>query len=84
MMNGYDMSNWGWGWMSLWMIIGTLLVVLLIYAVARGTGGSPAHQPEPDALETLRRRYAKGEIDEAEYLRRRDALIGRDGGLTAS
>ncbi|WP_313692204.1 SHOCT domain-containing protein [Halorarum halobium] len=32
-------------------------------------------EPESDALETLRRRYARDEIDEAEFERRLDALL---------
>ena len=36
--------------------------------------GGPGHRT--DALETLRERYARGEIDDAEYERRRQVLLG--------
>jgi putative membrane protein len=45
----------------------------LIRADRRGSHEGPA---TPDALEILRQRYARGEIDEAEYERRRAVLKG--------
>jgi putative membrane protein len=71
----------GLGW-----VLGVLIIVLfwglviaaivlairwLIRADRRGSHEGPA---TPDALEILRQRYARGEIDEAEYERRRTVL----------
>jgi len=80
MMNGY--GGWGVGaWLMMSLI--TLVVLALIVAgvvalnrrsrsastppLAPGSGGS-------DALRTLDDRFARGEIDEAEYSKRRDLL----------
>ena len=80
MMNGY--GGWGVGaWLMMALI--TLAVLALIVAgvvalnrrshsappppLAPGSGGS-------DALRTLNDRFARGEIDEAEYTKRRDLL----------
>jgi putative membrane protein len=73
MMDGWDMTGWGWAWMSLMMGVGILLVVVLAVLVLRGSPG-PGSRERDDPLDILRRRLARGEIDEAEYRRRRDVL----------
>ncbi|HEX7471632.1 MAG TPA: SHOCT domain-containing protein [Candidatus Limnocylindrales bacterium] len=50
-----------------------LAIRWLIRADRRGAHEGPA---TPDALELLRQRYARGEIDEAEYERRKTVLKG--------
>lgn len=54
------------GAMSLWWIIGIVLIVALVWAVARPTG---RNDPDggPSAEEILKRRYARGEIDKDQY-----------------
>jgi len=79
-------GGFGAGW--LYPIAGVAIIVLfwglvvaaivlavrwLIRADRRGRSEGPAN---PDALEILRQRYARGEIDEAEYERRRQVLRG--------
>ena len=65
------------------MWIGLILLVLLIFLVGGGIaaavwflGQSSKQEPrrEGDALEILRRRYARGEIDREEFLRMRKEL----------
>lgn len=64
------MSEWHGGGhmmgMWLWWILGLVVIVLLIWLVTRlmaqGTGDS-ANSPEQD----LKRRFARGEIDQEEY-----------------
>lgn len=74
MMVGWDMTAWGWFWMLLTMGGGTLLLVLVIVLLTRGTTAS-AHRDQPEEpRDILARRFARGEIDEAEYRRRLDAL----------
>jgi putative membrane protein len=67
----------GWGW---WMLFGWVWVALLfglvvwaVLAVTSRDGGAHRHG-EPDALEILRRRYARGEIDDEEFEKRRQRL----------
>jgi putative membrane protein len=78
-MHGYDMMN---GWGGMWfgpvgMILGTVLIVLLVVwlvrAVANGNGvRSNGRTLSPRDL--LDERYARGEIDDEEYARRRSML----------
>ena len=64
----------GWGWLMGigWILVVTLLVVLVVVLVRHdapreGTGRSSAES-------LLSERFARGEIDEDEYRRRRRAL----------
>lgn len=71
----HAIDGWyGGGMMFVWLI---LLVVIVAAAVlfARGLrrGGGGPEGPE----ETLKRRFANGEIDEDEYRRKLDLLRGR-------
>jgi putative membrane protein len=78
------MAHAGWGPWGFWWIVPLLFWVLLLFAVVRfafwgwrrghrwaygGPGGGAA-----DAEAVLQRRFAAGEIDEAEYRRVRDVL----------
>jgi len=55
--------------MAIWWVFGLAIVVLLVWAFARVTGGSPGRLDDsPEQI--LKRRYARGEIDHAEYERR--------------
>jgi putative membrane protein len=82
----FAMMGWhgGWGWgawlaMSLVMLLFWGLIIAAVIAVIRswrpgpreGRGGSS------DALRLLDERFARGEIDEEEYRKRRDLLAGR-------
>lgn len=79
------MDGWGpdWGWFAIghvlwWVVLVVALIVLLRWAVPRGARRSAAG---PDrALELLRERFARGEIDETEFEARKRALDGRAHG----
>lgn len=64
---GYGMG--GEGMMFVFWLIVLVLVVVLVRWVISGERGGRA-----DAREILDRRFAKGEIDEAEYAKRKAAL----------
>jgi putative membrane protein len=83
---GPHMMWWGGGWYG--MVFGPLIMILVLAVViaaavllVRGIGGSwpgmtPPHHAPPDRtpLDTLKERYARGEIDREEYMRRRTDL----------
>ena len=50
-----------------------LVIFLIVVAVRRFTNGNSAPK-QPDALDVLRDRFAKGEIDEAEFQKRKSTL----------
>lgn len=58
------------GWMWLWWLFGLALLVLLIWAVARAAASSSRPRDEESPESILKRRYARGEVDEQEYERR--------------
>jgi len=75
-------------WVAIWVAFVALVLVLLILAIRwflraeRGPGspaggGPPGGGPAgPDPLAILRERYARGEIDDEEFERRRKMLGG--------
>ncbi len=68
--------SWGGGWF-LGPILMILLVVIIIGAVAmslRLLGNGSGQRPNDRSIEILNERFAKGEIDEAEFQSRKDAL----------
>lgn len=69
MMDGWNMT--GWGWMTLWTLVAIILIALFVTALLRA---STTAAPSDSAMAELRLRYAAGEIDEAEFLKRRAAL----------
>lgn len=76
-MGGYDMM-YGYGW--IYMILGMLLIagiVLLIVWLARqsGAGNTGNCVREETALEIVKKRYAKGEIDKNEFEQMKRELV---------
>lgn len=61
-------------------IIGIVLVVVLVIALGRGgilqkrAGSAVGSDTGSSAMETLKNRYAKGEIDQAEYEEKKTEL----------
>jgi len=74
--------GWGWGWVfGLLVIAGLALLVLVLVRVVGGgvdkTGGPGAKEGERSRAEAfLAERYARGEIDTAEYTERLRHLRG--------
>ncbi|MGH2466146.1 MAG: SHOCT domain-containing protein [Candidatus Limnocylindrales bacterium] len=87
---GYGVSLLGLLFVLVWIIVVALVIAALVLAVRwlwRADQGSRYGRPGPgapavpgarpdDPLEILRGRYARGEIDDEEYERRRRTLGG--------
>lgn len=64
-----DMALEGWLWMGVWIIALLVMVWLLV-------GGTRERPSEQDALDILRARFARGEINQQEFEAARDLLNG--------
>lgn len=76
MMSGYGMAGgFGWIFMVLWWVLIVVGVVALVkwMLTSSGTGGRSGAGSR--ALEILKERYARGEIDDQEYQKRKRDLI---------
>ncbi len=87
MMWGYGFG-WGWLMMSLGTVLWIALLVVLVWALIRWLSSKTStptpmtmHMPPggPSALEILRQRYARGEIDTATFEQMRERLEASDG-----
>ena len=79
---GYDFG-WGWLLMSFGMVLWIALLVVLVWALIRWLTTKTTIAPPqdsatpvggPSALEILRQRYARGEIDTATFEQMRERL----------
>ncbi len=78
MMGPGMMGGFGWGWfMLIFMIIFWGLVIWGIMALVRGLSGSRGSDSSKvdSALEVLKKRYARGEIDKEEYEEKKRDLV---------
>jgi len=69
----HDMMGWwgGYGMIFFWVLLIVVIIFLVKYLMP-GTDTQEKHKESP--LEILKRRYAKGEIDKAEYEEKRKDL----------
>lgn len=76
MMNGWYGDGW-WIMALMFLLFWVGVVSLVIYLLRRGQARNNADRIRPahhDAERILAERFARGEIDEEEYLKRRAAL----------
>jgi putative membrane protein len=76
--NGWGGGAW-FGFALMHMLFWVLLIACVVMLVRWGGGGRGRNLPRPDdsrALDILRERYARGEIDKQEYEERRQVLKG--------
>ncbi|MFH1150526.1 MAG: SHOCT domain-containing protein [Actinomycetota bacterium] len=69
-----DFDGGGWFWMGIMMIVGTLLVIAVIYIIIRALhqegvlrAQPPAAGPTETPMDIAKRRLASGEITEEEF-----------------
>ncbi|MFO7593398.1 MAG: SHOCT domain-containing protein [Pseudomonadota bacterium] len=77
MMDGYGMDGgfgFGGGFMFLWWIVIIVVVVMVIKWLASSYGSVGNSRRENRAMEILEERYARGEIDEQEFQKRKREL----------
>jgi putative membrane protein len=75
MMYGYDMGWGGWLLMTVSMVAFWALVAAVVVTLVRsGRNDTRPHERPKDALELLDERFARGEVDETDYHRRRELL----------
>jgi len=79
---GYHMMDGGWlsmgfGFLMMVLVIAAIVVVVVLairWLGGPGQGGEHRAAPRSNALDILKERFARGEIDAAEYRERRQAL----------
>ena len=70
------MWGWGWGWGWIFMIIfWGLLILGLIFLIRYLIGSTKASRGEDSALDILKRRYARGEINKEEFEQKKRDLL---------
>lgn len=67
------MSGWGWFWA---LLLAAAIIAVIVTVASRATrgAGTAADDRQRRALKTLEERFARGEIDDEEFHRRRAAL----------
>jgi putative membrane protein len=69
-MYGYGMNGMHWGWgMGFGWLLGIVVLVVIIWVVTKGinAGQNPAPTEKKSALDVLKERYARGEINKEEF-----------------
>ena len=66
---------WHSGWMGLWgLLFWGLFIAAIVYALRGRCCGSHGRHSDKTALDILKERYARGEIDQAEFEQKRRDL----------
>ncbi|MDP4091169.1 MAG: SHOCT domain-containing protein [Bacillota bacterium] len=69
---GYGMMPWGG--LLCFLVVALLVVAVVIYKVIKEGRNNNRSASNGNALEILKERYARGEIDEEQYTRMRDRI----------
>lgn len=72
-MTGVGTMGWMWLWPAL-VVLGLFLVITAGVVWTRGSGATSAGRSGRSARQILDERFARGEIDQDEYQRRRTEL----------
>ncbi len=78
MMHRFGEHGWGMGYgMGWWWIIGIIIMVIIVWMVVKAinqTNYSNTRLGNKSALDILKERYARGEIDKEEFDERKNNL----------
>jgi len=74
MFHGMNGHGWGMGW---WWIIGIIILIVVLWPLAQGINRNKSvpRESEKSALDILKERYARGEINQQEFEERKKDLI---------
>lgn len=76
MMNMMDMMNGAmWMMMLFWILIIGLVIYGLFLFISKALKRNDATSEEDSALRILKERFARGDIDEEEYERKKEVLL---------
>lgn len=74
-------GGYGWSWLGgifmviFWVAVIIGIIFLIRWLVQSTSGGSQGARSEESALEILKKRYAKGEIDKKEFEEKKKELL---------
>ncbi|WP_159520184.1 SHOCT domain-containing protein [Sunxiuqinia indica] len=77
MMNGFEGHSWGMG-MGWWWIIGLIIIVVVVWMLVKGlnqNNQSTNQRTGKTALDILKERYARGEIDKQKFEEQKKDLL---------
>lgn len=77
MLRGFGGNYWGMGW---WWIIGLIIVIAVVWIFVKSMNqnAGPTQSPGKSALDILKERYAKGEIEKEEFEEKKRELEKTD------
>ncbi|MBN2031275.1 SHOCT domain-containing protein [bacterium] len=78
-MHDWGMMNWGWGWggMIFQLLFWFVIIGVIIWGIKYMTDHTQRsrHDSEEDAIDILKKRYARGEIDKKEFDSKKKDLL---------
>lgn len=70
----HDLNGMGW-LLGLWWLIGIIIFGLVIWFIIKNIRNRPYYPGNKSAIDLLKDRYAKGEIDKQEFEERKKDLM---------
>ncbi len=75
-----NFNGMGMGFGGFWMFAILILSIVLVLWLVKSMFTQPNQSQSESAMETLRKRYAKGEIDQAEFEQKKKDLQAQEYG----
>lgn len=76
-MHDWGMTHWGWGGMVLQVLFWLVIIIGIVWAIKYFTGQNRSNSSSSGetALDILKKRYARGEIDREEFEQKKKELM---------